>query len=172
MWIYALMETQIFNFNHCVDVAMTRSVSKQRVWGQTSRREGLGYLDNASRWIRLYYKLFRRVWPWPVCGGLSGCCWQSDDRAWLEWALKMGQNFLCSDTATISWARQCSLQGGSQSSSEYVDTWSVYVCVCVGPRCVSQVWLGASQSVHITRHSSDGLEWISHTKKRHTLVPF
>lgn len=60
MRIYAVADTQIFNFNHSVDVVMMRNVSKDEAFlGLTSSREGQGYFDNASLCIDLYYKLLR-----------------------------------------------------------------------------------------------------------------
>lgn len=75
---------------------------------------------------------------------------------------KMGQNLPCLDSELVSaphWV--------DRRTALNICPKCVWVCACMQP----QVWIGVSQWVHMTRHSSDGLKWISQTKKRHTLVP-
>lgn len=66
-----MTDTQIFNFNHSVDVAMTRNVSKDRGLRTDNKQGGAGTF---SQCLTVYWPILQAVQMWmTVASGREVC---------------------------------------------------------------------------------------------------
>lgn len=99
--IYAVADTQIFNFNHSVDVVRMRNVSKDEACGDWHQQGGTGIFWQC---LTVYWPVLQAAQMWMTVD--SVCELYPDDVGSLITSprlneAKMGQNLLCLDTELV-----------------------------------------------------------------------